>query len=156
MDIKVSFEIKLGPKENNLLKRILDPNFELKEILPEKAVTKITNNFNAAIRRGEISVNNIGGQILITVEDKKTLNNPRRCHNSNQSCLKERIRAVTSKQHFIRQVRKRRSSSIKQNVRWLFDCDLYKLIRGILNRKSSKNLKLQKIITRVLKAKYKV
>lgn len=117
MDIKVSFEIKLGPKENNLLKRILDPNFELKEILPEKVVTKITNNFNTAIRDGEISVNDIGGQILITVEDKKTLKNPRRCHNSNQSCSKERIRAVTSKQHSIRQVRKRRSSSIKQSVR---------------------------------------
>lgn len=117
MDIKVSFEIKLGPKENNLLKRILDPNFELKEILPEKVVTKITNNFNTAIRRGEISVNDIGGQILITVEDKKTLNNPRRCHNNNEYHLKKKIRAVPSKQHSIRRTRKRRSSSTKENVR---------------------------------------
>ena len=113
MDIKVSFEIKLGPKENNLLKRILDPNFELKEILPEKAVTKITNDFNIAIRRGEISVNNIGGQILITVEDKKTLNNPRRCDNNNEYHLKKKTRAFPSKQHSIRQTRKRRSSSIE-------------------------------------------
>ena len=113
MDIKVSFEIKLGPKENNLLKKILAPNFELKEILPEKAVTKITDNFNTAIQRGEILITNTGGQILITVEDKKTSNNPRRCDNNNEYHLKKKTRAFPSKQHSIRQTRKRRSSSIE-------------------------------------------